>query len=80
MYQRLTELLRDVFDDDSLVARPDLTEDQVAGWDSLAHARLIFAVERAFGVEFAPSQISSLKNLGELAELIEAKTAKRPSA
>lgn len=80
MYERLTELLRDVFDDDSLVARPDLTADQVAGWDSFAHLRLIFAVEKAFGVKFAASQISSLKNLGELAALIEAKIAKQPSA
>ncbi len=79
MYERLTELLRDVFDDDTLVARPDLTADQVAGWDSFAHLRLIFAVEKAFGVKFAASQISSLKNLGELAALIEAKIAK-PSA
>ena len=80
MYERLTELLRDVFDDDSLVARPDLTADQVAGWDSFAHLRLIFAVEKAFGVKFAASQISSLKNVGELAALIEKTIAKRPSA
>jgi acyl carrier protein len=75
IYGRLTEILRDVFDDDSLVARPDLTADQVAGWDSFAHLRLIFAVETSFRVKFAASQISGLKNLGELARLINAKTA-----
>ena len=61
IYDRLTEILRDVFDDDTLVARPDLTADQVDGWDSFAHLRLIFAVEKAYGVDFAASQIASLR-------------------
>lgn len=75
IYGRLTQILRDVFDDDSLIAVPELTADKVAGWDSFAHLRLIFAVETSFGVKFAASQISGLKNLGELAQLIESKTA-----
>lgn len=75
VYQRLTEILRDVFDDDTIVARPDLTADQVDGWDSFAHLRLIFTVEKAFGVSFAASQISALQNVGDLANLIEARAA-----
>lgn len=76
VYQRLTEILRDVFDDDTIVARPDLTADQVDGWDSFAHLRLIFTVEKAFGVSFAASQISALQNVGDLANLIEARAAR----
>ena len=52
VYQKLTEILRDVFDEDALVAVPELTADQVDGWDSFAHLRLIFAVEKSFGVRF----------------------------
>lgn len=73
IYERLTEILQDVFDDDTLVARPDLTADQVDGWDSFAHLRLIFAVEKSFGVNFAASQISALQNVGDLAQLINSK-------
>lgn len=73
VYQRLTQIVQDVFDDDALVARPDLTADQVEGWDSFAHLRLIFAVEKAFKVRFAAAQISRLQNVGELAELIHSK-------
>ncbi|HET9393772.1 MAG TPA: acyl carrier protein [Candidatus Rubrimentiphilum sp.] len=75
IYQKLTQILQNVFDDDSLVARPDLTADQVDGWDSFAHLRLIFAVEKAFGVNFAASQIASLQNVGDLATLINSKVA-----
>ena len=53
--------MRDLFDDDSLVARPDLTADEVDGWDSFAHLRLILAVEQSFHVDFAASQISGEK-------------------
>lgn len=70
IYHRLTQILREVFDDDSIVARPDLTADRVGGWDSFGHLRVIFSVERAFGISFAASEISELKNVGELAELI----------
>ncbi len=75
IYQKLTQILQDVFDDDTLIARPDLTADLVDGWDSFAHLRLIFAVEKAFGVKFAASQIAGLQNVGDLAELIDSKVA-----
>jgi acyl carrier protein len=32
-------------------------------------------VQRAFGIKFAASQTANLKNVGELADLIQAKTA-----
>ena len=73
IYEKLTYILRNVFDDDTLVARPDLTADQVRGWDSFAHLRLILAVEEAFSVRFSASQITSLQNVGDLARLIHAK-------
>jgi acyl carrier protein len=73
IYKQLTEILRDLFDDDTLVATPELTAGQVDGWDSFAHLRLMLTVERTFGIDFAASQITSLKNVGELAALIQSK-------
>jgi len=73
-FDRLTPLLRDVFDDDNLVASPDLTASKVDGWDSLGNVRLFIEIERAFAVRFSATDITSLKNVGELAALIEKKT------
>lgn len=73
IYERLTAIFHDVFDDDSITASEDLTADQVDGWDSFAHLRLIYAVEKAFGVNFSAAQISQLKNVGDLARLIKSK-------
>jgi acyl carrier protein len=74
VYDRLSAVLQDVFEDDTLVAEPELTADAVAGWDSLANLRLMLTVQKAFGVKFTAHEITSLNNVGELASLVEAKT------
>lgn len=68
---QLTLLLRDVFDDDTLVATRDLTARQVNGWHSLGNVRLLVEIERAFVVRFSAAEISSLSNVGQLAKLIK---------
>jgi acyl carrier protein len=73
VYDRLTKIFQDVFDDDTMVVTGDLTADSVADWDSLTHLRLMLSVERGFGVKFSASEIGRLKNVGELVDLIEAK-------
>jgi acyl carrier protein len=74
LYDRLTSILRDVFENDTLVAAPGLTAKDVDGWDSLNHIRLVLTVQKAFGVKFAAHEVANLKNVGELAALIQKKT------
>jgi acyl carrier protein len=77
-FVRLTSLLRDVFDIDDIVATPELTAHDVTGWDSLGNVRLFVEVEREFAVRVGAAEISSLKNVGDLADLIEEKIRKKP--
>ena len=74
VYDRLTAVFQDVFEDETLVAEPKLTADAVAGWDSLTNLRLMLTVQKTFGVKFTAHEITSLNNVGELAALVEAKT------
>ena len=73
IYEKLTDIFQNVFDDDSIVVRPDLTASDVDEWDSLSHIRLVLTVEKAFGVKFSASEIGKLKNVGEFVDLIHAK-------
>ncbi|GAA0752002.1 MULTISPECIES: acyl carrier protein [Sphingomonas] len=73
IYDKLTEILQDVFDDDEIVASPELAAADVDGWDSLAHVRFILAIERGFGVKFSAAEASAFANVGELANGIAAK-------
>lgn len=73
IYAKLTEIFRDIFDDDNLQVTPELTAKDVDEWDSLNHIRLVLSVERAFSVTFSAAQVDRLKNVGEFAELIGSK-------
>jgi acyl carrier protein len=73
----LTSVFREVFDDDELTLRPEMTADDVDGWDSLAHIRLILSVQKAFGVKFSPVEMNRLKNVGELIALTKDKQGQR---
>jgi acyl carrier protein len=70
---RLTSIFREVFDDDDLVLKPELTANDVDGWDSLSHIRLILSVQKAFGVKFSAVEMSRLKNVGDLIALTKHK-------
>jgi acyl carrier protein len=70
VYARLTGVFRDVFDDEDLVVRPELTAADVAEWDSLSHVRLILSVEREFQTRFPVTEIANLPNVGELVSVI----------
>ena len=76
IYDRLNKVFRDVFDDGSITVGPRTTADDIDDWDSLEHITLINAVEREFGMKFKMGEISSMKNVGEMAGIIAAR-AKR---
>jgi acyl carrier protein len=80
IFERLTPLLRDVFDDDDIVATPELTAQKVGGWDSLGNVRLFLEIEKEFSVRFSATEIISLKNVGQLVDLIEKKTHRSVTA
>lgn len=71
----LTQIFRDVLDDDELVLKRELTAKDVDGWDSLTHIRLLVTIERMFKIKFTLPEVRELKNVGELADLIQARTA-----
>lgn len=73
VYNKLNGLFRSVFDDDEIVVSPELTANDVDGWDSLRHVRLMLTVERAFGVKFSAYEVNKLRNVGQLAKLIQDK-------
>lgn len=72
----LTRIFQEVFDDETLEIRPEMTADDVDGWDSLSHVNLVVAVERSFKIRFGFGETHILKNVGDLLALIEKKLPK----
>lgn len=73
----LTQVFRDVFDNDDIVLTAQTSADDIEGWDSQAHVNLIVAAEVRFGVRFRTAELESLHNVGQFAQLILAKLEKR---
>lgn len=73
--QILTEVFREVFENDEIVLTPEMTANDVDGWDSLSHSILIAAVELKFNIKFSTRDILRLKNVGDLAQLVNTKLA-----
>ena len=73
IYARLNKVFRDVFDDDSITGNPKTTANDIEDWDSLEHITLISAVEKEFKMKFKMGEISSMKNVGEMASIVAAR-------
>jgi acyl carrier protein len=69
----LQPIFRDVLDQPDLTLRPQSNASNVSGWDSLAHVNLIVAIENRYKIKFALAELQELKNVGEMAELIQRK-------
>jgi acyl carrier protein len=70
VFEKLNEVFRDVFDDESICVNDSTTSNDIEDWDSLEHINLLAAVEQEFGVRFNMGQVVSMKNVGEMADII----------
>ncbi len=73
IYTKLNEVFQDVFDDDSIEVNDATTAADIEDWDSLSHISLIASIEAEFGVKFDMKTVLKMKNVGELADIIESK-------
>lgn len=71
----LTEIFRDVFDNDRMIISPSMSAADVPEWDSLNHLNIIAASELRFGVKFGIAEIETLSNVGDFVRLIASKQA-----
>ncbi len=73
IYERLNDIFRDVFDDDSLSVSPATTAADIEDWDSLSHITLMAAVEDEFRMKFSMKEVVEMKNVGEMVAIIAAR-------
>lgn len=71
IYERLNKVFRKVFDDKSISVDEHTTANDIEDWDSLEHINLVAAVEREFKLRFSMKQVSGMKNVGEMVEIIK---------
>ena len=75
IYDQLTEIFREVFSNPNMVLKPELAAKDVQGWDSFRQVEIVIAVEEKCGVKFRGRELDGLRDVGDLASAILAKTA-----
>jgi acyl carrier protein len=76
IYDGLTEVFQDIFENDSLMLDPAMTPADIPGWDSARYINLVVATEAHFGIRFQPVELESLRTISDFARRIEGKLAK----
>ena len=74
VYEKLHEVFRDVFDDDNIKIDDETTANDIEDWDSLEHIGLVVAVENKFGMKFSMGEVNTMKNVGEMVDIILERT------
>ncbi len=69
----ITEIVRDVLDDDEVVLTSESRASDFDEWDSFKHIAIVVATEMRFGVKFKTAEIESLRNAGDFVSLITQK-------
>ncbi len=70
LFERLNAIFRDTFDDDTISVAETTTAKDIDEWDSLAHINLILAIEQEFGMKFSMGEVTGMKDVGEMADII----------
>ena len=77
IYERLNNVFRDIFDDETIVVTAETTSKDIEDWDSLEHINLVVAVEQEFGIKFNMNEVTTMKNVGEMVDIIISRTSKQ---
>lgn len=73
--EKLKELISEVLDIEESAVTGDLTSDMAETWDSLAHLRLVTAIEQEFGISLTMEEINSMTSYPKMVEYIGKYTA-----
>lgn len=71
--EKLAVVFHEVFNDNTIVLRDNMSAADVENWDSLTHMMMITKVEEIFGIRFKLKELNKLKNVGDLCDTIAGK-------
>jgi acyl carrier protein len=76
LFVKIQEIFRDIFDDEKLVIQDSTNSSDIEDWDSLNHINLVVAIESDLSIKFDLEELSNLKSVGAMIDLIIIKLKK----
>jgi acyl carrier protein len=74
---QLTDIVRDVLNDETLTLTPATIAADVPEWDSFNHINIVAAAEVKFGIKFKTAELEQVRNIGEFVALIGQKLGQK---
>jgi len=71
--EQIQEIVRDMTDNDDVKLGLGTKAEDVNGWDSVNHIKIILGIESEFGVRFDVDEINESEDVGDLVELVSSK-------
>lgn len=71
--ERIKNVISSVVKHDNFEMVNELTSNDVAGWDSLSHIKIIIEIETAFNIKFKLKDLNRMNNIGNVIELVVSK-------
>lgn len=75
IFEKLNNIFRTNFDDDSITVDENTTADDIEDWDSLEQINLIVAINKEFNIKMSLEESVKAKNVGAMADIIEREIA-----
>jgi acyl carrier protein len=76
IFERTNAVFRDLFDDEAITVSDETTAADIEDWDSLNHINLVLAIETEFGMKFTMGEVTGMKNVGEMVDILLARATK----
>ena len=70
---RLTEIYKDVLDDENLTLNAETTANDISEWDSVNHLILIYAIEESYKIKFDLGEMINFRSVGDICQSISRK-------
>ena len=74
--KKLKLIFFEIFKNKKLKINFNSSANTIKNWDSLAQINIVLATEKLFKVKFSVTEVSELKNVGEIIDLIIKKNGK----
>jgi acyl carrier protein len=75
VFEKVRALAADILQVKASTLNANSSPETVDTWDSVRHLNLVLALEESFGFELSPEEMDQMKNIGQIAGMVEAKTA-----
>jgi acyl carrier protein len=75
IFEQVRAIAADVLEVKASALSADSSPQTVDTWDSVHHLNLALALEESFGFQFSPEEMDQMKTIGQIAGIVESKTA-----